>query len=331
MWFRFHNDLEPSVISGGGWSGRRRWRGILGRLRARNHGHRTYDQRGECAAFECCHTMLHGIILSGLSWAVYVTVPAVSVKRPFDFLLAGDDRPRQLAGAVVEGATARMNLTFLLKSCQLFSDLNAQELDAVQRVSVRKDFRKGELIFTEGEPSRGFYLVASGAVKIFRVTPAGRERVLHVVEAGESFAEAAMFLDAYPAAAQALSATTAIWVEKNGFKQLLCRHPRLCFKIMGALVRWLAVLRNALTELSLKEVPARFASYVLSLSAVPGQPIQMTVSKTVIAQVIGTSKETLSRLLARLARRRILTYRGNQLRILNRPRLEAIARGEEKL
>jgi len=224
-----------------------------------------------------------------------------------------------------------MNLTFLLKSCQLFSDLNAQELDAVQRVSVRKDFRKGELIFTEGEPSRGFYLVASGAVKIFRVTPAGRERVLHVVEAGESFAEAAMFLDAYPAAAQALSATTAIWVEKNGFKQLLCRHPRLCFKIMGALVRWLAVLRNALTELSLKEVPARFASYVLSLSAVPGQPIQMTVSKTVIAQVIGTSKETLSRLLARLARRRILTYRGNQLRILNRPRLEAIARGEEKL
>jgi len=155
--------------------------------------------------------------------------------------------------------------------------------------------------------------------------------VLHIVEAGETFAEAAMFMDAYPAIAEALSATTAIFIEKNGFKQLLARDPKLSFKIMGTLVRWLAVLRNALTDLTLKEVPARFASYVLSLSAAPNQPIKMSVSKTTIAQTIGTTKETLSRLLARLARSRVLTYRGNQLRVLNCARLEKIANGEERI
>jgi len=224
-----------------------------------------------------------------------------------------------------------MDLTFLLKSCKLFSDLNAHELDAVQQIAVRKDFRKGQVIFTEGDPSRGFYVVASGAVKIFRVSPDGRERVLHIVETGETFAEAAMFMDAYPAAAEALSATTAIFVEKNGFKQLLMRDPKLSFKIMGTLVRWLAVLRNALTDLTLKEVPARFASYVLSLQPEQNRNIRISVSKTTVAQVIGTTKETFSRLLARLARSRVLTYRGNQLRVLNRARLEKIANGEERI
>jgi len=224
-----------------------------------------------------------------------------------------------------------MDLTYLLKSCKLFSELDARELDAIQPIALRKDFRKGQVIFTEGDPSRGFYVVASGAVKIFRVAPDGRERVLHVVEAGETFAEAALFMDDYPATAEALSAATVIFVEKNSFKQLLARNPKLSFKIMGTLVRWLTVMRNALTDLTLKDVPARGAGYVLSLSAAPGQPIRMSVSKTTIAQVIGTTKETLSRLLARLARTRVLTYRGNQLRVLNRVRLEKIASSEERI
>jgi len=225
-----------------------------------------------------------------------------------------------------------MNLTFLLKSCKLFSDLGPRELDGIQQVAVRKEYRKGQTVFREGEPSRGFCLVVTGAVKVFRVGPDGRERVIHVIEAGDSFAEAAMFMEAYPATAEALVSTTAVvLVEKNGFKQLLARDPKLSFKIIGTLVRWLARMRDALTDLTLKEVPARFASYVLSLPADPGKPIKMNISKTTIAQMLGTTKETFSRLLHRLAQHRILTYRGNQVRIVNRKRLERIASGDERI
>jgi len=224
-----------------------------------------------------------------------------------------------------------MNLTFLLKSCRLFSDLDQAELDLIGQMAVRKEFRKGQLIFGEGETTRGFFLVASGGVKVFRVGPDGRERVLHVVEANESFAEAALFMEEYPASAEALAATTVVVMDKNRFKQLLTRDPKLSFKVMGSLVKWLAQMRNALTDLSLKEVPARFASYVLSLPAEPGQPIRVSISKTTIAQMLGTTKETFSRVLRRLAQHRILTYRGSQIRVLNRKRLESIAAGDERI
>jgi len=221
--------------------------------------------------------------------------------------------------------------TYLLRACKLFSDLDEHELQAIQPIALRKEYRKGQTVFREGDPSRGFFLVASGAVRIFRVGADGRERVLHVVEAGESFAEAAMFMEAYPATAEALGPSTIVSIEKNGFRQLLLRDPHLGFKIMGTLVRWLSHMRNALTDLTLKEVPARFASYVLSLPVEPGKPISVTIGKTTMAQMLGTTKETFSRMLARLAQARILTFRGSVIRVQNRRRLEAIARGDEKI
>jgi CRP/FNR family transcriptional regulator, dissimilatory nitrate respiration regulator len=225
-----------------------------------------------------------------------------------------------------------MNLTYLLRSCRLFSDLEGADLEAVQRIAVSKEYRKGQIIFTEEETSRGFFLVVTGSVKVYRVGPDGRERVLHVVPQGEVFAEAAMFMETYPATAEALvSPTLVVVIDKNGFKQLITRDPRLSFKIMGTLVRWLSRMRDALTDLTLKEVPARFAGYVLSLGGDPGKPIKAGISKTMLAQIIGTTKETLSRLLHRLAEHRILTFRGSSIQILNRPRLQKIARGDEKI
>ena len=224
-----------------------------------------------------------------------------------------------------------MDLSFLLRSCHLFSDLDEHELNAIRDIATHREYRKCQLIFGEGDTSRGLHIVVSGMVKIYRVGPDGREHVLHVVEAGDTFAEAAMFMEAYPATAEALKPATVILIDKNGFKQLLTRDSKLSFKIIGTLVMWLRQMRDALTDLTLKEVPARFASYVLSLPAAPGGMIRVTVSKTTVAQMIGTTKETFSRLLHRLARHRILTYRGNQIRILNRRRLERIADGRERI
>lgn len=225
-----------------------------------------------------------------------------------------------------------MNLGFLLKSCRMFADLDESERAALQQITACKDYRKGQLIFAEEDPARGFFLVAAGAVKIFRTGPDGRERVLHVVESNETFAEATLFMEQYPATAEALLAgTVVLQIDKNGFKQLLLRDPRLSFKIMAALVRWLRELRDALTDLTMKDVPARFASYVLSLAVDPRAPLKVNISKTTLAQMLGTTKETFSRLLHRLAEHQVLTYRGQQIKILNRPRLQRIARGDEKI
>ncbi len=224
-----------------------------------------------------------------------------------------------------------MNLALPLRNCRLFADLDSEELAAVAAIAHRQELVKGQILFREGEPSRGFFLILGGAVKIYRVGPDGKERVLHVIEANESFAEAALFMDDYPANAEALAATTVVGVDREQFRRQLARDPKLSFKIMGALVKWLAQLRNALTDITTKEVPARFASYVLSLPARDAQVIPVSINKTTLAQMLGTTKETFSRMLRRFAAHRILTFRGQQLRILNRPRLEHIATGEEKI
>jgi CRP-like cAMP-binding protein len=225
-----------------------------------------------------------------------------------------------------------MDLTLLLKTCRMFADLDRRDLETIQAIAMRRDYRKGQTIFHEGDPTRGFYLVVSGAVKLARIMPDGRERVLHVVEAGDTFAEAAIFMAEYPATAEALVSTTAvIQVDKAGFRQLLAGNQKLTFKIFGSMSKWLRELRDTITDLTMKEVPGRFASYVLSLPAAPGKPIKVGISKTTIAQMLATTKETFSRLLNRLAEQQVLTYRGNQIKILDRQRLQRIADGEERV
>lgn len=220
----------------------------------------------------------------------------------------------------------------MLKVAKMFADLDHEDLAALQRIAVRRELRKGQPVFREGQPSRGFFVAVTGSVKIFRVGPDGRERVLHVIEPGETFAEAALFMDTYPADAEALvNPTTVIQIDKAGFRSLLARDPKLSFKIFAALVQWLRDMRDAVTDLTLKEVPARFASYVLSLPADRAGTVRATASKTTVAHMIGTTKETFSRLVGRYARRRVLTWRGDTIRILHRPRLEAVARGDERI
>jgi len=220
----------------------------------------------------------------------------------------------------------------MLKTGKLFADLDHDDLAALQPIATRRELRKGQPVFREGQPARGFFLAVAGSVKIFRLGPDGRERVLHVIAPGETFAEATLFMDTYPADAEALvNSTTIIQLDKTGFQNLLARNTKLNFKIFAALVQWLRDLRDAVTDLTLKEVPARLASYVLSLPADRTGVVRATASKTTVAHMIGTTKETFSRLLNRLSRRRVLTWRGDTLRILNRPRLESLARGADRL
>ena len=219
-----------------------------------------------------------------------------------------------------------------LGSLKLFADLGRRELNVLRQIAATKEYCKGQLIFNEGEASRNFCMLAAGVVKIFRVSTDGRETMLHAVEAGEPFAEEAFFSGSHSASAQALVPGTIItWLEGKGFKQLLLRSPQLSFRMIERLAGRLCRMSDALADHRLKGVPARFASYVLNLHGQSNGWIGIPVSKTVVAQMLGTSKETLSRILRRMANGRVLACRGNQVRILNRPRLERIARNNEKI
>ena len=90
-----------------------------------------------------------------------------------------------------------MELIELLKQSMLFSGLNDPDLAELATITVRRKFRKGESLFGEGDEATGFYLLVAGSLKLCRVAHDGREKVLHFVRPGETFAEAARRLNLY--------------------------------------------------------------------------------------------------------------------------------------
>src|SRR4051794_5348852 len=100
----------------------------------------------------------------------------------------------------------------IIKKSLLFSGLDEENLIEVAEIAVRRPYAKGETLFSEGEKANGFYLLASGAIKLCKISPDGREKVLHMVHPVETFAEAAFFGDgSYPAEARGVEKGEALF------------------------------------------------------------------------------------------------------------------------
>jgi len=106
--------------------------------------------------------------------------------------------------------------TELLKRCPLFAGLKEEDLKRIRAVALLKQVGKKQILFGEGEEARGFYVILSGKVKLYKISPEGKEQILHVVSAPDAFAEAALFLEgSYPAFAEALADSQLLFFPKK--------------------------------------------------------------------------------------------------------------------
>jgi len=216
-----------------------------------------------------------------------------------------------------------------LRSCQLFTGLPTADLENIAAVTVIKSLEKNQYLFHESEPARGFYVVQRGAVNVHRVNAMGKEQVIHVFRAGESFAEATLATDAgYPADARALEATQVLLVQKNGILALLKRQPELALRMLGSMSAHLRVLVGQLEDLTLKNVETRLANWLMKRCPDPAsvKPVQikLTMTKRVLAAELGTVSETFSRTLAKLREQKLLMVKGNTVLVLSPRRLHEV-------
>ena len=212
-----------------------------------------------------------------------------------------------------------------LRCCQLFSGLPAEDLVIVASFAHLIRLAKGEYLFHEGEPSRGCYLVQSGAVNVHRVSPSGKEQVIHIFRAGESLAEASLASPVgYPANARAVEASTVLMIPKAPILELIGRRPDLALRMLGSMSQHLRVLVGMLDDLTLKDVEARLLNWLIKhgRSARNGE-IRLPGTKRVLAAELGTSSETLSRTFARLRADRLLEVNGNTLCVRDAGALQA--------
>jgi len=218
-----------------------------------------------------------------------------------------------------------------LRSCQLFTGLPQAELEQIAIISAVKSLDKREYLFHEGDAARGFYVVQRGAVNVHRVNAAGKEQVIHVFRAGESFAEGALATErGYPADARALEPTQVLLVQKEGILALLKRQPELALRMLGSMSIHLRVLVGQLEDLTLKDVETRLANWLMKrcphpLSEKPAR-IELTMTKRVLAAELGTVSETFSRTLAKFRAQKLLTVNDKVVTILSPAKLNILLR-----
>lgn len=227
--------------------------------------------------------------------------------------------------AVSISSTARLAA---LQSCRMFESLRQGDLERVAEFAVLRKVKKGEFIFRQGEPTRGFYIVRSGAVNVHRIGTDGREKTIHIFRSGESFAEATLADGAgYPAHACAVEPAVVLFVPRDEFLDFLKQRPDIALRMLSSMSQHLRILVNALDDMTRKDVETRLAHWLLKrcpwpLTDAPAD-IRLDVSKTVLAAELRIRNETLSRALNRLKSLGFIETAGRNVRIPNPLKLEA--------
>ena len=222
----------------------------------------------------------------------------------------------------------------LLRRCPLFAGLGEGDLRKIRSIASLRKVQKKEVLFAEGEEARGFYVVLSGKVKLYKISPEGKEQILHVVSAPDTFAEAALFLEgSYPAFAEVLSDGQLLFFPRRDFIHLIEKNPKLSINMIVTLSHYLKKFSLLIEELSLKEVSSRIAKYLIDLSLKSSKEgknpseVDLDLSKTQVAQKLGTISETFSRTLGKMKAKGIIDVKRNRILILDRESLEELASG----
>jgi len=225
---------------------------------------------------------------------------------------------------------SRPAITTVLKATPLFAGLTESELELLAARSMLQPYAPGQLLFSEGEPSKGLYLVAGGRVRIFKISQNGREQVLAIEGPGSSIAELPVFDGgAYPASAAAAEASELLFISRQDFRAICLEHPEVSLKVLQVVGARLRRLVGIIEELSFTTVRHRLISWLLrqakaeGYATARGPAFTLQASHQELAAQIGTVRELVSRNMARLQAQGFIEMNGREITILDREGLEA--------
>lgn len=218
----------------------------------------------------------------------------------------------------------------LLRENYLFSGLDDRQLEAAAEGASVRTLEKGEQLFTQGETARYFFLLRRGQLKLFRLSPDGDEKVIEIIQPGQTFAEAVLFHGEharYPVHAQAVDASEVLAFSNKSFTAVLRASVDTCFKVMNIMSRRLHGCINEIDNLTLRNATYRMVVFLLQQLPEGAQKlnqVHLPATKQLIASRLSIKPETLSRILARLSQQALIEVQGNDIVIHNVPALRAL-------
>lgn len=207
-----------------------------------------------------------------------------------------------------------------LRRAAIFNSLSEADLAPLAAATRQQSLKAGTLLFRAGDASTALFLVISGSIRLYRLTPDGKEKIIEIIRAGETFAEAVAILDKpFPVFATALEPTELLAIPSDVFRSQLQQKPDLAFKMLANLSVRVHKFLNDIHTLSLSTAQQKVAGYLLAFLDEQDydQPIQLPATKAMIASRLGLQPETFSRVLSKMKEQGVITEDKTQILILS--------------
>ncbi len=228
------------------------------------------------------------------------------------------------------GATPVVNLA-AVRAVPLFADLSNDQLSEIAGLISIRRFVKGMLLVQEGEPGDAFHLILDGSVSVLRIAPDGRETILSILKEGDFFGEMSV-LDASPRSAsiRALTPVEVGVIEQSAMLALLDGDPRIGRALVVSLSRRLREANALIAATTSGDMRSRLALLLINLVSNFGEPVEngirisLRLTNQQMADMIGTTRETVNRTLNRFWDERIIDMRTVHIIVVDKAKLESM-------
>ena len=209
-----------------------------------------------------------------------------------------------------------------LRQIYLFASLTDEQMNMMLDSAHPVELEQKQVLFEAGQAADDFYLLRSGQMKLYCLSPGGDEKVIEIVRPGETFAEAITFMEnqAYPVSAEAIMNSKLYCFKMKTFRNLMEGSPGTCMRLMADMSRRLRMRVNEINNLTLHNATYRLVVYLLE--QIPEGAVEMTdihlgTPKSIIASRLSIQPETFSRILSKLSQRGLLKVQVNDITLLD--------------
>lgn len=204
-------------------------------------------------------------------------------------------------------------------SVTLFSILQEEQLKEVTDLIVQRRYKKGQMIFFEGDVSDELFVITSGKIKVYKYTKEGKEQIMYILSEGDFIGDLSLLKKKeFKFNAEALVDTHICVLKKADFDKILIENPEISLNILEVLHDRIIKLENTVKNLGTKDIEERLANLLLTFIKDFGKPIggeielEIPLSREDLANFIGVTRETISRKLSNMQNAGVIELVGNK-------------------
>ncbi len=217
-----------------------------------------------------------------------------------------------------------------IKRLSFFSQIDDDDAEKIGNLIIERKYKKNKIVFLEGEPAEAVFFVKKGKVKISKNTSDGKEHIIHIMTDGDVFAEACLFgISPYPANAEAIEDSEVYMIKNSDLEKMLESSPKTAIQIIKVMSKRLNLVSSQVENLALRDAFGKTASLIIQLikdegkAAEDGVVLKINISRQDMGNMVGLTRETLTRALTRLKNDRAIEIDRDEIKVIDLEKLKS--------